>query len=239
MNNLLNSVIHAHGGNARWSQFSDLITDIDVRGRLCEQQGWRGMVPESRLLVSLREQRTIVLLPYGQGRLVLEPDLLLHLDSAGSSVEVVVNPRDSISYALPGFKWNLLHTAYFMSHVIRHSVTAPFLYAFPGFTTEEVEPWNEDQENWRVLKVTFPPSIEVPSRIQYAYYGPDGMLRRVRNSVALLGGVDLVEYVTSYGEIDGIRIPLARDVYACDPIGRKLDHQHMGHIELRGPFLTD
>lgn len=239
MRRLLDSVIEAHGGANRWDEFSDLVTDVDVTGRLCEQEGWSRLVLQSRLLISLRNQRTIVLLTEGRGRIILETNRLLHMDGTGSHVEMISDPGKNISHAQPGFKWDVLRTAYLLGNVIRHSVTAPFVYACPGFVTEEVAPWNEDGEVWQVLRVTFPEAIAVPSRVQYAYYGPDGLLRRLRNTVPLLGGISLVEYVASYGEINGIRIPLSKDVFACDSAGHKLAERQLGHIELRDLFLTD
>ena len=239
MARLLDSVIEAHGGASRWERYSDLVTDIDVRGTLCEQKGWSGMVPQSRLLISLRTERTIVLLPEGEGRLILEPNKLLHLDSTGSHVETLFEPGKIISDGHPVFSWDVHSTAYFMTKVIRRGVTAPFLYASPGFVTEEVAPWHEDGEIWRVLKVAFPRAIEVPSSVHLAYYGSDGLLKRLRNSVSLFGGLNLVEYVTSYSDVNGIRIPLSRDVFACDSAGNKLDEERLGHIELRDTFFTD
>jgi hypothetical protein len=35
-------------------------------------------------------------------------------------------------------------------------LTQPFLYAYPGFEVEEIEPWEEHGELLRRLKVRFP-----------------------------------------------------------------------------------
>jgi hypothetical protein len=39
-------------------------------------------------------------------------------------------------------------------------LNTPFLMALPGFQVEEIEPWREGEETWRVLRVTFPAEIE-------------------------------------------------------------------------------
>jgi hypothetical protein len=235
---LLDSVIEAHGGANRWKEFSDLVTDIDLSGELFQQAGWSPISPQSRLLIALRSQRTILLLPEERGRLILEPGRLSHFDGARKEVESMSDPAARLSRLHPGFKWDMLSATYFLINMVRRSIAAPFLYVSPGFSTEEIAPWSEDGEVWQVLKVTFPSGDELPSTVQYAYYGPDGLLRRLRHSVTLLGGLELVEYVTSYGDVNGIRIPLVRDIFACDSAGCKLRQQYLGHLELRDTFLT-
>ena len=46
--------------------------------------------------------------------------------------------------------------AYFNSYALWTYLTIPFLYTYPGFITEELEPWYEDGEIWRTLRATFP-----------------------------------------------------------------------------------
>jgi len=49
-----------------------------------------------------------------------------------------------------------LHVAYFDSYALWTYLTIPFLYAHPAFVTEELTPWQENGEEWRRLKATFP-----------------------------------------------------------------------------------
>ncbi len=39
-------------------------------------------------------------------------------------------------------------------------LNTPFLMALPGFEVEEIAPWQEGEETWRVLRATFPAEIE-------------------------------------------------------------------------------
>jgi hypothetical protein len=57
-------------------------------------------------------------------------------------------------------------------------LTQPFLYTYPGFAVQEIEPWEEDGEDWRRLKVIFPDTIASYTRAQVSYFGTDGLLRR-------------------------------------------------------------
>lgn len=238
MHTLLDSVIQAHGGTNIWDGFTDLVTDVDLSGQLFEQAGWSVMLPQSRLLLSLRGQHAIFLLPEGRGQILLKPDQLTHFDADRKEVESMSSSSAHVSQLEQGFMRDSLPAAFFLFNVVRRSTTAPFLYASSGFVTEEIEPWRENGEVWRVLKVTFPSGDDLPSRVQFAYYGPDGLLRRLRNKVPSLGGLDLVEYVSSYNDVEGVQIPLLRHVFACDPDGRKIGDQPLGRIEFRDVILT-
>lgn len=235
---LLEYVMEAHGGLARWQQFTDIVTDIDLRGRLCEENGWTGMVPNSRLLLSLREQRSIILLPRGQGSILVRPELVSYSDASGTLRSALERPHEMLLQE-QGMDWDILRTAYFITHAIRHSITAPFLYTLPGFVAEEVEPWQEADELWYVLRVTFPLEFGSPTQTHLAYYGPDGRLRRTRNGAKMIGGMDLVEYVASYDRIDGILLPTAKDVFACDTFGRRYGGPRLGRFEFNGLFLAN
>jgi hypothetical protein len=46
-------------------------------------------------------------------------------------------------------------------------LTTPFAFAMDVVATEELEPWRENGEIWRRLKVTFPQSIATHPRSRY------------------------------------------------------------------------
>jgi len=53
---------------------------------------------------------------------------------------------------------------------------------------EEVEPWHEGAETWRVLCAYFPGLVETDSLVQNFYFGDDLMLRRHDYNVNIAGG---------------------------------------------------
>jgi hypothetical protein len=87
-------------------------------------------------------------------------------------------------------------------------LTQPFLYSYPGFETVEIEPWEEDGETWRRLKVIFPGDIATHTREQTSYFGSDGLLRRHDYAVDVLGGATGAQYVEDYHEHGGILMPI-------------------------------
>jgi hypothetical protein len=95
-------------------------------------------------------------------------------------------------------------------------LTIPFLYAQPGFETEEISPIESDGETWRRLKVTFPENVRSYTRTQISCFGPDGLLRRHDYTVDILGGAKALNYASNYSRVDGIVFPVTRRVVAYE-----------------------
>ena len=239
MSSLLEMVLEAHGGLKVWNSYSDLITNVEFGGLLCERKQLKQLLPLSRLLLSLRVQRIVMMLPETQAQLLVQLGLVSSVGDRGLELERLVDPRGTLMREGPDSPWDTLRGAYFVAWAVWHNVTAPFLYTFPGFETEEVEPWSEGGQIWRVLKITFPPTIEVHSRVQYAYYGDDGLLRRQRYTVDILGRLECINYVTGYETQNGILLPVSRDVFACDSNGRKAGASPLAELRLLAPFFSD
>jgi hypothetical protein len=117
---------------------------------------------------------------------------------------------------------------------------AAFLYAYPGFVAEEIEPRYENGETWRLLKVTFPDHIASHTRQQTTYFGPVGLLRRHDYAVDILGGSVGAQYIAAYREFDGIMMPTRRLVFsrgrarpgqpACPGAGARSNTHRRHHV---------
>jgi hypothetical protein len=140
-------------------------------------------------------------------RLVLEKD-------AGQIIEARDEPRSAFADHIRETPWDNLHVAYFSGYAMWTYLAQPFLYAYPGFVAEEIEPWYENGEIWRRLKVTFPDHIASHTRQQTTYFGPDGLLRRHDYAVEILGGSVGAQYIAAYREFDGIMMPTRRLVFS-------------------------
>jgi hypothetical protein len=86
----------------------------------------------------------------------------------------------------------------------------------PGFESEEIEPWHEDGEEWRRLKISFPDPIASHTKTQITHFGPDGLMRRHDYTVDILGGNTGANYVSGYRDFQGIKMPTTRRIYAYD-----------------------
>ena len=73
-------------------------------------------------------------------------------------------------------------------------LTAPFQFASPDYKWEELGEWEENGERWRPLKVFFPDGIATHTKEQVAYFGHDGLLRRLEYAVDVLGGAKGLNY---------------------------------------------
>jgi hypothetical protein len=64
----------------------------------------------------------------------------------------------------------------------------PFSTRFRRFITQEIEPWHENGEIWRRLKIIFPDAVGSHTKQQVTYFGPDGLMRSHDYTVDILGG---------------------------------------------------
>ena len=106
----------------------------------------------------------------------------------GTAVETRNHPERAFEGQAFESPWDKFHVAYFASEALWTYLTLPFLYTYPGFKSAEIEPWQEDGEEWRRLKVTFPDGIASHSKTQVTHFGPDGLMRRYDYTVDILGG---------------------------------------------------
>jgi hypothetical protein len=112
--------------------------------------------------------------------------------------------------------------AYFASEALWTYLTSPFLYTYPGSESEEIEPWHENGEEWRGLKVTFPDHIASHTKTQITHFGPDGLMRRHDYTVDILGGNTGANCVSGYRDVQGIKMPTTRRIYAYDETIQKV-----------------
>lgn len=138
----------------------------------------------------------------------------------------IVESRDNPRFAFEGHsvetKWDKLHLVYFSGYAIWTYLTSPFLLKLPNVRSEEIEPWDEQGQVWRRLKVTFPPEIATHSTEQVFYFGKEGLLRRQDYNVDVLGGAPSVNYASEQKEFSGLIIPTRRRVYRRGPDGQPI-----------------
>jgi hypothetical protein len=223
MNNLLESAIAAHGGEERWRHLRSMRASLSVTGALWESQGRADFLKEIEIEVQLHEQKVVTNLPFEQKRFLFQPDLVVIESEAGQKRTEHVNPRKAFERISQTKPWEDVHVAYFNSYALWNYLTAPFQLASPGYNWEELGEWEENGEHWRPLKVTFPDGVATHTKEQVAYFGHDGLLRRVEYAVDVLSGAKGLNYATEYREISGIMLPMKRRVHPADAQRRKVE----------------
>jgi hypothetical protein len=223
MNNLLKSAVAGHGGQDRWKQLRSIRSSLSVTGALWESKGMADSLKGIEIEVWIHEQKVVTNLPLRKKRFIFQPDLLVIESESRQKRTEYENPRKAFAEMSQTTPWEDVHVAYFNSYALWNYLTAPFQFASPGYNCEELAEWDEDGEHWRPLKVTFPDRIATHTKEQVAYFGHDGLLRRLEYAVDVLGGAKGLNYATEYREINGIMFPMKRRVHPADAGRRKVE----------------
>ena len=217
MNDLLEFAIEAHGGLDRWNSFSKLAADLSISGAIWDIKQVPGMLKDKTFEIDTHQQcLSITPFPSVAQRTLFTPQRVWIERLDGTIVDSRGNPKAAYDGHVQETPWDIFHVAYFASEALWTYLTSPFLYSYPGFETEEIEPWHEDGEVWRRLKITFPDSVESHTRTQVTHFGPDGLMRRHDYTVDILGDASGANYVSEYRDFQGIMMPTRRRVYASD-----------------------
>ena len=233
MNDLLAFSISAHGGLERWNSFGTLEARMSVGGGIFAAKQNPGLQDNVTYKVFTHEERLIIdHFSAPDRRISFVPSRLTPETIGGDIVEVRDDPRSAFAGQTYESPWDTLHVAYFTSYALWTYLNLPFLYTFPGFVTDEIEPWRENGEEWRRLKATFPDTIASHSDEQITYFGPDGLMRRHDYTVEVLCGATGANYSTDYKEFQGIKVPTTRRVYAYDGSGQKIPVPLLVSIEI-------
>jgi hypothetical protein len=217
VNDLLAFVLDAHGGLKRWNEFKTLKAEVSVDGAIWQVKQQPGLLADKAFEIDIHTERlTITPFTMADRRTVFVPDRLTLETLDGTIIESRVNPEASFAGQTLETPWDKFHVAYFASEALWTYLTSPFLYTYPGFESTEIEPWHENGEEWRRLKVSFPDYIASHTKTQITHFGPDGLMRRHDYTVDILGGASGANYASEYREFQGIQMPTKRRIYAYD-----------------------
>lgn len=103
-----------------------------------------------------------------------------------------------------------MQVAYFSSYALWNYLTTPFLFTYPGVQAREIEPWQEEGQTWRRLRVTYPPTIATHTPEQTFYYDADGMQRRLDDVVQVNGNAVIAHYTDEPKTFGGLLFPTRR-----------------------------
>lgn len=216
MDDLLNFVLDPSGGVDRWASARALTAEVSVGGPFWGRKGWPGLLGKQTVTMDTRREHIEMTLLGGPGRTsVLDtgPERLAITAADGVVTEERAEPRRSFAGFNRTTPWDLIQTAYFLRYSMWNYLTSPFLLAYPGVQTEEIEPWQEDGESWRALAVTFPDTIVTHCAEQIFYFDAGGKQRRLDYEPAVLGNAPAAQYIDDHQTFDGIVFPTRRRIY--------------------------
>jgi hypothetical protein len=234
MTDLLTKALAAHGGLDHWRRLGSVSADLSLGGATWDLKRQTGLFAACTYDADLRQQRA-VFGNFGAAdrRASWTPDRVELRDGQGAVLEARDHPRDGFKGHVMDTPWDKLQAAYFCAYALWTYVTLPFLYTFPGFETEEIEPWTENGETWRRLKATFPQNIASHTRQQTSYFGPDGRLRRHDYGVDVMGGTMGAHYVGDYHDCEGIQVPFWRRIYPLGPDNQRVPEPVLISIDVK------
>jgi hypothetical protein len=230
---LLDDVIEVHGGLAGRKAFERVEATIVTTGGLFPLKGLPTDTTRRRMTVWLHDQRASVS-PFGAH------DQRTRFTADRIAVEKTDGPVVAESRDLPSLfvghglntPWGPLQRAYFNGCAMWLYLNSPFLLAMGGVDVRELDPWQEGEEEWRVLRAYFPGNMVTHSRQQEFYF--DKALNLVRHDyrVDIAGGFPAAQMIGDYVEVQGIRIPARRRAYVRGPDNRPVSDLLMVSIDL-------
>ena len=216
MTPLLKVAIDAHGGLERWSKVRTIVASASITGAIWTLKGQPDYLDDIVMRVDTAEQRVVTEFPARDRRLTFTPERVTLEEPKGRLSQERGDPEASFIGQSRETPWDPLHVAYFHGEALWTYLNSPFLYAQPGFATEEIAPIQVGGEQWRRLRVTFPDRIKSHSRVQISCFGADGLLRRHDYTVDILGGATGLNYALDYQDIEGLKFFTKRRVYAYE-----------------------
>lgn len=215
MTGLKDFVIEVHGGLDRWQTFEQLSADLVQGGVLWALKGQPKTLELSTVTVGLKKQWASHA-PFGSDgrRSRFEPGRVAIESADGIVLEELLQPRASFSGHTLQTPWTEPQLAYFAGCAMWTYLNMPFLLAWPGVETEELEPWPTDSGDWRRLAVRFPANIATHSSLQTLYIDGDGFLRRHDYDVEIAGNTPGAHFIENYADVQGLKFPTKRRIFA-------------------------
>ena len=211
MSELGELVVDAHGGIERWNKVKAIEGDMSITGAMWARKGWPDALKAVRVTADTRYQ-WISYRPFiSEGMCsVCTPDRTLTETKDGKPIKDRKNPRAAFDGHTVETRWDDLNLAYFSGYAMWNYLNTPFIFALPGFKTEEIEPWQEDGGKRRRLKVVFPDHIATHCPEQIFHVNGEGLICRMDYSAAVAGGAPTAHYLSEYKDFSGIKIATKR-----------------------------
>ena len=210
--------IEAHGGLQRWKQFKFLTARLVQGGVLWALKGKAGVLEHASVKVDLRKEWATHW-PFAPTdyRSSFTPQRVAIETRDGQVIEGLLNPRESFKGYEMETPWSNPQVAYFAGYTMWTYLTSPFILIQPGVVSEEIEPWDENGQTWRRLRVQFPGSIATHSAMQTFYFDRQGVIRRHDYEVDIQGSNPAARYLDDLIEVSGIILPKKMRVFSRRP----------------------
>lgn len=227
MSSLLDEVLEAHGGLARWRSVSEARATGRFGGLL------RSRLPGNRMAnVALRmhfDDQWIAFddFPAAGRHAVFDRGVVrIESDDGDEVLESRSEPRTmftGLSGLRRNFSWDALDATYFAGYAWWNYLSTPLLLTRDGVKVREGDPWRERGETWRRLEARFSPGLHTHSPQQTFYVDASGLIRRHDYVAEPVGRwARAAHYCDDHRDFDGLVFPTRRRVHPIGPRGRAL-----------------
>ncbi|WP_063995388.1 hypothetical protein [Bradyrhizobium sp.] len=214
---LLDDVIDASGGMARWNSLSRFTLHLSVAGTLFSSTGHASEFKDVTAEGSTRTQSVrFTGITGGEHSGSFQPDAITIESLEGEILRTWRNPSLAFTEAGSPTLVDELHLVFFCGVAIWNYLTNPFLLAHPDVVVEELPTWQENNESWRRLRAQFPPGLITLAPEQIFYFDDNALQRRTDHD---LFGMKVAHYSWAHDSFGGIVVPTLRRAQTLRPDG--------------------
>jgi len=213
---LLDDVIDANGGIARWNSLSRFTLHLSVGGTLFSSAGHAREFKDVIAEGSTRTQSVrFTGITGGEQSGAFQPDAIRIESVDGEVLQTWSNPGLAFG-AGPQVLADELHLIFFCGVTIWNYLNTPFLLARPDVVVEELPSWEEGIETWRRLRAQLPPKLVTFAGEQIFYFDENALQRRTDHDFL---GMKVAHYSWAHESFDGIVVPTLRRSQMRQPDG--------------------
>jgi hypothetical protein len=214
---LLDEVMEASGGRARWDSFRRFTLQLSIDGALFSRMGSAGRFKDVAAEGSTRTQLVRFNgFPDPDKCGVYQPDCVTIEGAEGQLLRTWSSPHQSFREQVNNVPRDELYLVFICGLSVWNYLTTPFLLARPDVEVEELSPWREHEHLWRRLRAVFPSSIFTHSSEQVFYFDGGALQRRTDHDLL---GTRVADYSWAHQSFCKIVIPTLRRSLMLRPDG--------------------
>lgn len=230
---LLTEVMQAHGGAAHWRELHRFSAHLSISGTLLAYNGWGESLQDLIVDGSTQDQLLQLKRLTDRGHVITyRPDRVSLQILDGRVLMERQQPRAAFASHPASYRWDELQLAYFAGYLNWIYFTSPFALISDDVRTKELQPWQEDGQIWRRIRVTFPSRLQAHSPEQTYYFDEQGLQRRVDYRCITAGAAKMARYTWRHQEFCGIVVPTLCHAFQVASDGRLITHAPLFSIEV-------